>query len=151
MLEEKAEPRKCHHQRNREAFLQCLDCLNSRNSSYSFSSVSAGKYHSCAVLVNGSVMCWGADGGGVLGNGATSTVQPNPVLVATDENFTQIDIDVVQNQYKDYMILTTSKDLVKLEKFNIKNLILMDMHIEFDEKVNFSHMENYIKSFDRID
>ncbi len=66
-------------------------------------------------------------------------------------NFTQIDIDVVQNQYKDYMILTTSKDLVKLEKFNIKNLILMDMHIEFDEKVNFSHMENYIKSFDRID
>lgn len=59
-------------------------------------------------------------------------------------NFTKVDIDVIQKTYKDYMILTTSKDIVKLEKFNIRNLVLMDLEIEFDEKVNFSNMERYI-------
>src|SRR5690606_31966312 len=37
-------------------------------------SVSAGAYHSCATLVNGTARCWGYNAYGQLGNGsATST------------------------------------------------------------------------------
>lgn len=61
-------------------------------------------------------------------------------------NFTQVDIDVVQNQYKDYEIITTSKDLVKLEKLNVKNLILMDLEIEFNSNIDFTNLENFIQN-----
>ena len=57
--------------------------------------------------------------------------------------FTQIDIDVVEKSYKNFTILTTAKDFVKLKKFNIKNLVLMDLEIEFNN-VDFSSLENYI-------
>ncbi|MFL2984249.1 MAG: putative Ig domain-containing protein [Candidatus Poseidoniaceae archaeon] len=44
--------------------------------------VSAGNFHTCALLDTGSVMCWGGDGNGQLGNGATTTAfQDEPVLV----------------------------------------------------------------------
>lgn len=62
-------------------------------------------------------------------------------------NFTKLDIEVVEKTYKDYMILTTLKDLVKLEKFNIKNLILIDLEIKFNNKLNFASLENYIQQF----
>lgn len=35
--------------------------------------------HSCAVKTNGTLWCWGWDGGGQLGNGVTSTDQQSPV------------------------------------------------------------------------
>ena len=36
--------------------------------------LSSGGYHSCAVLDNGEVVCWGFGGNGQIGNGATSNV-----------------------------------------------------------------------------
>lgn len=60
-------------------------------------------------------------------------------------NFTKLDIEVMEKTYKEYMILTTTKDLVKLEKFNIKNLTLMDLEISFDKNLDFSLLDNYIQ------
>lgn len=60
-------------------------------------------------------------------------------------SFTKLDVEVVEKSYKDFTILTTAKDYVKLEKFNIQNLVLMDLEIEFDENIDFSSLENYIK------
>jgi tetraacyldisaccharide 4'-kinase len=62
-------------------------------------------------------------------------------------DFTLVDISKIQEEYKDYSFLTTGKDFVKLEKFNLKNLYLMDLEIKIDEKVNFSLMDEYIESF----
>lgn len=60
-------------------------------------------------------------------------------------NFTKLDIEVVEKSYKDFIILTTAKDFVKLEKFHINNLVLMDLEIEFKSDIDFSSLENYIK------
>lgn len=42
--------------------------------------ISSGNAHSCALLVNRTVKCWGANGGGQLGDG-TRTDRPTPVVV----------------------------------------------------------------------
>lgn len=60
--------------------------------------------------------------------------------------FTKEEISQIQKEYKDYAILTTGKDLVKLKEFNIKNLYLMDLEIKIDENVDFSLMNEYIES-----
>ena len=49
-------------------------------------------------------------------------------------------------KYKDYAIITTGKDFVKL-KFDIKNLYLMDLDIEISSNVDFTLMDEYINSF----
>lgn len=41
--------------------------------------VSAGGRHSCAVLVDGSVSCWGSDRAGALGDGAADDADGDPV------------------------------------------------------------------------
>ncbi|MGA1939032.1 tetraacyldisaccharide 4'-kinase [Arcobacter sp. YIC-310] len=61
-------------------------------------------------------------------------------------SFTKEDINNIYQQYKEYSIITTGKDLVKLKKFNIKDLYLMDLDIKFDENIDFSIMQEYIKS-----
>jgi alpha-tubulin suppressor-like RCC1 family protein len=38
--------------------------------------------HTCAVLPGGTIKCWGGDGDGQLGNGATPSWQTTPVLVS---------------------------------------------------------------------
>ncbi|MBI2235192.1 MAG: hypothetical protein HYU57_09490, partial [Micavibrio aeruginosavorus] len=48
-----------------------------------WASVSAGVDHTCAVKTNGTLYCWGADGNGQLGNGATTGNQVNPVQEST--------------------------------------------------------------------
>jgi tetraacyldisaccharide 4'-kinase len=63
-------------------------------------------------------------------------------------NFTTEDIQKIEKKYPDYCVITTGKDLVKLEKFNIKNLYLMDLDIKIDEKVDFELLSEYIKNYE---
>jgi tetraacyldisaccharide 4'-kinase len=64
-------------------------------------------------------------------------------------DFSKEDISKIREEYKDYSFLTTGKDFVKLKKFNLKNLYLMDLDIEISESVNFSLMHEYIESFNK--
>lgn len=62
--------------------------------------------------------------------------------------FTILEIKEIKEKYKDYQIITTGKDLVKLESFNIKNLYLMDLDIKIEDSVDFSSMKEYIKTYE---
>ena len=62
-------------------------------------------------------------------------------------DFTNEDISKIKEEYQDYSFVTTGKDFVKLEKFNLQNLYLMDLDIKIDDKVDFSLMNEYIESF----
>ncbi len=64
-------------------------------------------------------------------------------------DFTNEDIKNIQEKYLNYSFLTTGKDFVKLEKFKLKDLYLMDLDIKIDEKVDFSLMNEYIESFNK--
>ena len=44
--------------------------------------VSAGQYHTCAILDNNEAKCWGRDISGQLGNGGSNTNQGSPVSVS---------------------------------------------------------------------
>ena len=57
--------------------------------------------------------------------------------------FTKDDISKIQEENKDYVILTTGKDFVKLKEFDIKNLYLMDLDIQISENTDFTLMEEY--------
>lgn len=64
-------------------------------------------------------------------------------------SFTKEDISKIQEENKDFAIITTGKDFVKLKEFNIKNLYLMDLEIKISENVDFTLMEEYINSFNK--
>lgn len=64
-------------------------------------------------------------------------------------SFTKEDILKIQEENKDFAIITTGKDFVKLKEFNIKNLYLMDLEIKISENVDFTLMEEYINSFNK--
>jgi len=53
---------------------------------HTFSTISAGGQHSCAVDSTGAPYCWGAGANGQLGNGATP-LSSDPVAVATATSF----------------------------------------------------------------
>ena len=105
-------------------------------------------------------------------NGATVSILPHKLLLLTaiskpkrlleflpentllesfpdHHDFTAEDIDNIQNNYEDYAIITTSKDLVKLKKFNINDIYLMDLELHLDGKVDLSAIDNYINSYIR--
>jgi len=71
------------------------------------------------------------------------------IMVAYEDHhtFTKSEIEQVLAQYPQYNIITTAKDMVKLEKFKINNLYLMDLTLDFSSNVNFNSLENYIKSY----
>ena len=46
-------------------------------------SISSGYSHTCALLDNGAVSCWGEGGAGEIGNGGTSTSQNSPTLTSS--------------------------------------------------------------------
>ncbi len=62
-------------------------------------------------------------------------------------NFTKDEINEILKKYQNYSILTTFKDYVKLKEFNIKNIYLMDLDIEFDKNLDLSNLENYIDTY----
>ena len=64
-------------------------------------------------------------------------------------DFTHEDISKIQEKYKDYSFVTTGKDFVKLKNFNLHNIYLMDLDIKISDKVDFSLMNEYIKSFNK--
>jgi len=68
------------------------------------------------------------------------------IMVAFEDHhtFTKSEIDEVLKQYLNYDIITTAKDMVKLEQFKIKDIYLMDLTLEFNENVDMSSLENYI-------
>lgn len=53
-------------------------------------------------------------------------------------NFNKEDIDTILNTYKDYTIITTQKDFVKLKRFNLTNIIIMDLEIQLTKQISFS-------------
>lgn len=63
-------------------------------------------------------------------------------------NFEQEEINKILKDYESYAIVTTGKDLVKLEKFGIKNLYLMDLDIKIEENVDFTLMNEYLKKYE---
>ena len=55
----------------------------------SFTSVSTGWSHACALTADGSAFCWGDNGSGQLGDG-TTTIRTTPVAVAGGLQFTNL-------------------------------------------------------------
>ncbi|MGM0519010.1 MAG: tetraacyldisaccharide 4'-kinase [Campylobacterota bacterium] len=64
-------------------------------------------------------------------------------------NFTKSDIEKIENSYPNYGIVTTAKDFVKLQKFRLKNIYLMNLEIEFKNSIDFSIVDEYIKNYKR--
>lgn len=58
---------------------------------HAFVSVSAGEYHSCGITAAGAAYCWGAGGGGELGNGNQQVLgSPVPLPVVGNHVFRQL-------------------------------------------------------------
>lgn len=72
-------------------------------------------------------------------------------LVAFEDHhiFTQEEINTILKEHKDYAIITTPKDSVKLEKFNIEELYIMDLELSLSKEVDLSTLNNYIASVKR--
>lgn len=62
-------------------------------------------------------------------------------------NFTTKDIEDIKNKYPNFNIVTTKKDLVKLEKFDLKNIYLMDLNIEITNKEVDEKIEQFVKGY----
>lgn len=74
-------------------------------------------------------------------------------MVAFEDHhtFTKEEIEKIKNEYKDYSLITTQKDYVKLKKFNLTNVYLMNLELQLDNKhIDFSLMNEYINSYRKI-
>lgn len=63
-------------------------------------------------------------------------------------DFSDEDIKSLKEKYKDFTFVTTGKDLVKLDKYDLKNIILMDLDIKFSDKVEFYILDDYLNDFE---
>ena len=61
-------------------------------------------------------------------------------------DFTNEDIQEFNKKYKNPPIVTTAKDLVKLEKFNLKDIYLMDLEVQIDQEV-YKKVDQFINSY----
>lgn len=68
------------------------------------------------------------------------------IIYPDHHNFIQEDIDNLYLKYPNYNIVATAKDMVKLDKFNLENIYLMDLEVEI-EKNEIEKIDNYINSF----
>jgi len=66
------------------------------------------------------------------------------VIYKDHHNYTKEDIEKLHKAYPNYAIVTTSKDMVKLEQFKLNNLYLMDLDIELNDDI-FKKVDSYIK------
>lgn len=61
--------------------------------------------------------------------------------------FTQKDISDIELKYPDFSLVTTSKDMVKLDSLNIKSdIYLMDLNVVIDDEIK-NKIDQYIKGF----
>lgn len=60
--------------------------------------------------------------------------------------FTDEDIEMITLKYSDSAIVTTAKDMVKLEQFNLDNIYLMDLEVQI-ENTALKSIEKYIKDY----
>ena len=60
------------------------DVTSSTSFAYANNKVAAGLAHTCAILDNGDLKCWGRDSSGQLGDGGSSTTTTAPSSTAID-------------------------------------------------------------------
>jgi tetraacyldisaccharide 4'-kinase len=65
-------------------------------------------------------------------------------------DFTQQDIDAILKKYEGFSFITTSKDRVKLDSFELPNLYLMELDLEVDESIDFSALNEYLHAYEDI-
>jgi len=65
------------------------------------------------------------------------------VIYPDHHNFTKQNIEELKQKYPNYSIVTTAKDMVKLEQFKLKDIYLMDLEVTVNEE-NFQKIEEYI-------
>ncbi len=68
------------------------------------------------------------------------------IIFPDHHNFTQENIDDLYLKYPNYNIIATAKDMVKLEKFKLKNIYLMDLEIEINQK-KIEKIDKFIADF----
>lgn len=66
------------------------------------------------------------------------------VIYPDHHNFIQEDIDMIVEKYPNRPIITTAKDLVKLERFHLDNIYLMDLALKIKDE-NIAKIESYIE------
>jgi len=65
---------------------------------------------------------------------------PKDIEVVSFEDhhsYTLEDIDSLKEKYPNHTIVTTAKDMVKLEQFNLENIILMDLDVEIIKEFKY--------------
>jgi len=68
------------------------------------------------------------------------------IIYPDHHNYTKENIDELYLKYPEYSFVTTAKDMVKLEQFNLDNIYLMNLEIEID-KMQIDKIDSYINNF----
>ncbi|MEA3354250.1 MAG: tetraacyldisaccharide 4'-kinase [Campylobacterota bacterium] len=71
---------------------------------------------------------------------------PNDIIMEDypdHHNFSKEDIEYIKNKYEGYSIITTAKDMVKLETYDLKDLYLMDLEVKINDDA-LKGVEKYI-------